>query len=80
MDLFLHYKGQKEIVEIKRQNAYKALERGIQQVARYAKRLYAVNPRGYLILFNTEAEEAWEERGRYEVRKEGAVDIHILWA
>nr|VFK57193.1 MAG: hypothetical protein BECKTC1821F_GA0114240_101531 [Candidatus Kentron sp. TC] len=78
-DLVVHFgKSQKEVVELKLAHAPKALERGIRQVAEYAKRLGL--ERGYLILFDRDAKTPWEERGTVEETEADGVTVVVVRA
>jgi hypothetical protein len=77
-DLVVERGGRRDIIELKRAQAYKALERGLEQVSRYAQRLG--RDVGYLVLFDPESSLPWEQRGTVEEHEHGGVRVVILRA
>ncbi|MCP4134549.1 MAG: ATP-binding protein [bacterium] len=76
-DLVVNYKGRKDIIELKLARAYKALERGLEQVSAYAARLGQKT--GYLVIFDTNAESPLEERGSIEEIVRDGINVVVVW-
>ncbi len=77
-DLFVDFGGRKDVIELKLARSPRALERGIAQVAGYARRMG--RDTGYLIIFDTGAETPWEERGEIEEHLQEGMRIMVLRA
>jgi hypothetical protein len=77
-DLVVEYGGRRDVIEIKLARAYKALERGLEQVAGYAKRLG--RNRGYLLIFNTKGKTSRMRRGKVEQVKRKGVTVVVVRA
>ena len=75
-DIVVSFNGQKDVIELKLAHAYKALERGLEQVSEYAIRLG--RDRGYLVLFDTNAATSWENRGRVDDQEVGEVMVKVV--
>ena len=75
-DLVVEFGGRKDVIELKLATAYKALKRGLQQVSHYAKRLG--RDIGYLVLFDTQTETPFEERGEVEEVEHDGVTVVIV--
>jgi hypothetical protein len=75
-DLMVELGGRKEVIELKLASASKALQRGLDQVSYYAKRLS--RDTGYLIIFDPKSDKPWEERGEVErVEHEGVTVVVV---
>ncbi len=70
--------GRKDVIELKLASASKALQRGLDQVSAYAKRLS--RDTGYLIIFNPKSDVPWEERGEVETVEHGGVNVVVVRA
>jgi hypothetical protein len=77
-DLVVEKGPRRDVIELKLARAYKALERGLDQVSRYATRLG--RDRGWLIIFDPQAETPWEERGVVEEVRHGGVTVVVVRA
>ncbi|WPD22445.1 MAG: ATP-binding protein [Candidatus Electrothrix scaldis] len=77
-DLVIDFKGRQDIIELKLLRGSYTRPEGVEQVARYATRLY--RDRGYLIIFDPTAERPWEERGRVETELCDGVTVIVLEA
>jgi hypothetical protein len=75
-DLMVELGGRREVIELKLASASKALQRGLDQVSYYAKRLS--RDTGYLIIFDPKSDKSWEERGEVErVEHEGVTVVVV---
>lgn len=74
----IDFKGRQDIIELKLLRGSYTRPEGVEQVARYATRLY--RDRGYLIIFDPTAERPWEERGRVETELCDGVTVIVLEA
>ncbi len=77
-DLVVERGPRRDVIELKLARAYKGLERGLEQVSRYAKRLG--RDRGYLIIFDPKADTPWEERGEIEEIDRDGVTVVVVRA
>jgi hypothetical protein len=75
-DLVVEFGGRKDVIELKLASASKALQRGLEQVFWYAKRLG--REIGYLIIFDPKSDNPWEERGEIEqVEHQGVIVVVV---
>ena len=77
-DLVVTFGGRKDVIELELASASKALERGLAQVASYAKCLG--RDAGYLILFDTSGDTPWEDRGGVEEVESDGVTVVVVRA
>jgi len=77
-DLVVDFGGRRDVIELKLARAHKALERGLEQVSRYAQRLG--REVGYLVIFDPQSDTPWEERGRVEEIVHEGVTVVLLQA
>jgi hypothetical protein len=77
-DLVVGYGGRKDVIELKLAGAPRALERGLDQVAAYARRLG--RDVGYLILFDPKSTVPWEERGQVERVEHDSITVVVVRA
>lgn len=79
-DLVVEFGGRRDVIELKLARAYKARERGLEQVSAYAKRLG--RPVGYLVLFELlgQTELPFEQRGVIEEVEHDGVTVVLLRA
>ncbi len=77
-DLVVDFNGRKDVIELKLAKAHKALERGLDQVSAYAKRLG--RDIGYLIIFDSQSTIPFEERGEITQQKHDEITITIVRA
>jgi hypothetical protein len=77
-DLVVTFGGRRDVIELKLARAAKALERGLEQVERYARRLG--RDQGYLVIFDPRSEAPWEERGQVEVHDHEGIRVVVLRA
>ncbi len=77
-DLVVDFGGRKDIIEIKRAHTYKTLEKGREQVARYARRLG--RDVGYLVVFDMKSDVPFEDRGEVGEIEEDGVTVVLVRA
>ncbi len=77
-DLFLNYGGRKDVVELKLAGGYKYMQKGLEQVSQYAKKLG--RDTGYLVIFDTGSKLEWEKRGEVEEIEHDGVKVVVLRA
>jgi type II secretory pathway predicted ATPase ExeA len=77
-DLVVELGGRRDVIELKLARAPKALPRGLDQVARYARKLG--RDRGYLVIFDPRATTPWEDRGSVEEVLHEGVTVVVLRA
>lgn len=75
-DLVVIFGGQKDVIELKLASASKALQRGLDQVSTYAKRLG--RDRGYLVIFDPQSETPWDDRGEIEPVEHDGVTVVVV--
>ena len=73
-----HFGGPRDVFELKLASSPRALQRGLEQVTAYARRLG--RDRGYLILFDPSSERAWEERGQIQEQEHEGITVVVVWA
>ncbi|MCP4600032.1 MAG: ATP-binding protein [Proteobacteria bacterium] len=77
-DLVVCFGGREDVIELKLQRGKYTLPEGLEQVARYAKRLQ--RDVGYLIIFDPKSETPWEDRGEVEETKQDCVTVVVVKA
>ncbi|MBU2688677.1 MAG: AAA-like domain-containing protein [Actinobacteria bacterium] len=77
-DLVVDFGGRKDVIELKLASASRALQRGLEQVAAYSKRLGRDG--GYLIIFDPASDTPWEERGAVEAVVYEGVTVTVVRA
>jgi hypothetical protein len=77
-DLVTEVGGRRDVIELKLQRGRYTLPDGLEQVARYAKRLG--RDQGYLVIFDPKADTPWEDRGAIENVEHEGVTVVVLRA
>ncbi len=77
-DLITEYGGQQDVIELKLHRGSYTLPDGLEQVAKYAKRLG--REVAYLVIFDPKAVIPWEERGQVEETEHDGVKVFVLRA
>jgi hypothetical protein len=77
-DLVVTYGGRTDIIELKLKRGRHTLPEGLEQVARYAKRLG--REVGYLVIFDPRSETPFEDRGDVEQVEQDGVKIVVVRA
>ena len=75
-DLWIRYGGDCFVIELKLQYDQWSEEDGIEQTARYCRRLGLKH--GYLLLFVLDPQRPWEKRLRWDARSHEGIDITLV--